>query len=90
MSDPHRYGRLLDILKTIEHDLREDGRQTDADEVYRASRFASGSPSEFLGESRIALERLLEVGFPLQPTTEALAREGIEGITKGFRAVGGE
>jgi hypothetical protein len=90
MTDPHGYGRLLEILKAIEHDLREDGRGTDADEVYRASRFASGSPSEFLGESRIALERLLDAGPPLQPTIEVLAREAVEGITKGFRAVGGE
>ena len=90
MSDPYGYARLLEMLKSIEADLRAEGREDDAAEIYRASRFASGSPSEFLGESRLALERLLQVGAPLAPATEALAREAVEGITTGFRSVGGE
>ena len=90
MPDPHGYGRLLETLRTIEKDLRASGRDADADEVHRATHFYIGSPSEFLGESRLRLERLLQFGAPLSTETEALAREAVEGITIGFRAVGGE
>jgi len=90
MSDSQGFGTLLEMLKRIEADLIAGGRNDEAAEIHRATRFASGSPSEFLGESRLTLERLLQVDPPLPPATEALVRAAVDGITVGFRSVGGE
>ena len=90
MDDPHGYHELSRILNTVEAELRSEGRDIEADEIYRASRFAVGSPSEFLGESRIALQRLLDSGVALRNGTEEVARATIDEITAGFRRVGGQ
>lgn len=89
LRDGHGYGRLVEMLSLIEADLRAEGREVEADAIHHASRFASGSPSELLGESQVALERLLQVGAPLPKRTRALALEALRGIRSGFRAVGG-
>ena len=46
---------LFDYLVQLSDILRSKGEADLADQVFRASRFASGSPSEFLHEAETAL-----------------------------------
>lgn len=59
MSDPHGYDQLLSDLRQIAKALHAEGRDADVMGIERVMKFAGGSPFEFLGESRIVLERLL-------------------------------
>ncbi len=88
-ADPYGYGELLSVLKRIQAELLETSDKETAEIVARAAKFVVGSPSEFLGESRLALEAVLGRPTKISEMTKALAKRTIEKIDEGFRSVGG-
>lgn len=88
-ADPHGYLELLTILKRIEAEVRGASDTNAAEALATASKFATGSPSEFLGEARLALRSVLSSGVSLSAETSELIRRAIEDINEGFRRVGG-
>jgi len=87
--DPHGYRELASILRRVEDELRRASEEALADAVAEAVKFENGSPSEFLGEARIALKEILSASPNIGPITKALARDALEKIDEGFRRVGG-
>jgi hypothetical protein len=87
--DPHGYRELASILRRVEEELRRTSEEALADAVAEAAKFENGSPSEFLGEARIALKKVLSVSGKVGAETRALAESTIERIDEGFRRVGG-
>ena len=85
-ADPHGY-RLLDrSLAFIAAEVRHSGNEAVALEVDRAREYAIGSPSEFLGEARIALR--LVAGLERAPRSiRRFAEELVAEIDEGFRRV---
>jgi hypothetical protein len=89
-NDPHGYGRLHRFLLDVEKQLAADGYDAESMRVHQASRFyGGGSPSEFLGESRLALLATLNAA-PSLPNEFAQRIENVVAeIDEGFQAVGG-
>jgi hypothetical protein len=88
-DDPHGYRRLRDFLLEIAQELSMFGNDLEAELVLKASLFyGSGSPSEFLGESRRALKAVLESTSNLSAETVRRIRAMIGEIDEGFHAVG--
>lgn len=81
---------LLAYMRTLAAELEALDVQKDARCVIDASKFASGSLSEFLHEARIALARVLRLHEKDLPTkqTEDL-RSVIRQIDDAFRRIGG-
>jgi hypothetical protein len=89
-TDPHGYGRLRDLLADVEEALAATHNNREASLVHRAVLFyGGGSPSEFLGESRVALEATLASARDLPVELVSRIRAIIAEIDEGFRAVGG-
>ena len=89
-ADPHGYRELAIILRRVEERLRQASEEALADAVAEAVKFEHGSPSEFLGEARIALKKVLSAsGGTVGANTRALAETTVEEINEGFRRVGG-
>jgi hypothetical protein len=81
---------LASYLVWLGNRLGDGGQAALADDVILASRFANGSPSEFLHEAQTALEKVVH----LRPSS--LANEEIEGakavvvqIKVAFKKIGG-
>jgi predicted alpha/beta hydrolase len=88
-GDSHGYQELQQRLASISGQLRDLDRTDLALAVEHAAKFAGGSPSEFLGEARIALAQVLG-SVPKAPKALCqLCQETIDRINAGFRAVGG-
>jgi hypothetical protein len=86
-DDPHGYRRLYRALHDIEQRLLASGDVEGAGAVHSASMFYGGSPTEFLGEARLALQTIAaHEGLPdgLMSQVNGL----IEEINEGFRRVG--
>lgn len=88
-GDQHGYGRLRDALLGFEADLASTGHHAESRIVERAVHFYVGSPSEFLGESRIALLTTLDSAHNLPPDIAQRMRTVVAEIDEGFRTVGG-
>lgn len=81
--------RLWRSMAFISQELRESGEIELAQQIDGAMRFSGGSPSEFLGESMIALEAVRGHLGPRSPSAEAFAMALLSEIREGFRRVGG-
>ena len=78
MDDAFGYGRLLADLEAIRTMLASAGLARASEEVSRAIAFSGGgSPTEFMGESRIALLRVLD-----ESNLPRAAREETERVVK--------
>jgi hypothetical protein len=87
--DPHGYGQLFASLTHIEDQLRALGKPKAAERINFATKFyGSGSPTELLGESRLALEAVLNEEANLSGGVIAEIRETLEKINEGFRHAG--
>jgi hypothetical protein len=89
MTMDNEYRDLLELLKYVERELRHSFDAPNADALATAQKFAVGSPSEFLGESRIALQGALLSHARLDDATRQRIRRMIEMIDEGFRRIGG-
>lgn len=79
---------LFQFLLEMAGELRAMGEPALADGVERASRFSSGSPSEFLYEAKLALTNALGSDkLPVQRSGDIV--EAIAKIDEAFAAVGG-
>jgi len=87
MNDPHGYDRLARALDFLVAELR--AAQLDSSGLERARRFQTGSPSEFLGESLLALEAVLRNVDYLPPSVAAFIEALASEIRLGFERVGG-
>ena len=87
--DPGGYRRLRRALTFIGQELRETDETESAEDVERAIAFFGGSPTEFLGESLIALERVLGGPASLASSTRALAEALASEIREGLDRIGG-
>ena len=86
--DPHGYLALLRRLRFIADECRAAGLFDSAEAVGRAMKFSSGSPSEFLYESVVAIRPL--VGSAALPESiRRLCQELVRDIERGFQTVGG-
>jgi hypothetical protein len=81
---------LYKYLIHLSHTLDSKGRQDIADEIRFASRFITGSPSEFLHESQVVLKKLLDTSISLlQNEQKEEVKRVIEQIDVSFRQIGG-
>jgi len=88
--DPHGYGRLKDFLGEIERILAASGNETESQLVHHAGLFfGGGSPSEFLGEARLALLSTLHSAHDVPVELVERIHQMICAIDEGFRDVGG-
>jgi hypothetical protein len=88
--DPHGYRRLHDDLRAIEARLDQLGRSELAGHIRDALRFyGTGSPSEYLGESRLALQRVLAAGPDLPHELRAAVADQMSLIEQGQQRIGG-
>jgi hypothetical protein len=88
-SDPQGYRRLNQTLMEIEQRLLAAGDSSAAAAVHGATLFyGGGSPTEFLGEARLALRALADLQA-LPDDLQRRVRETILAIDEGFRRVGG-
>ncbi len=89
-QDRHGYRRLHDELRAIEAGLEQLGRSELADYIRNALRFyGTGSPSEYLGESRLALQRVLAADPDLPEEFRAALADQLSLIEQGQQRVGG-
>lgn len=81
---------LLEYMRKLADDLEAMGALNDACRIVDASRFVSGSPSEFLHEARNALASVLQLDerYLSAIQTEEL-RSAIRQIDDAFRKIGG-
>jgi hypothetical protein len=85
-DDPHGYRRLNQWLDGLSVRLAGLGLLEEAAAARRASQFFGGSPTEFLGESRIALRAIRAQQLPADLRSEV--DQVIDDIDEGFRRVG--
>ena len=88
-DDPHGYGRLNLKLSEFRLRLTALGEERYANLVRQAELYYGGSPTEFLGEARSALQAVLRGADDLPPEFVSAIREVVEAINEGFRRVGG-
>lgn len=89
-QDPHGYGHLHAELTRIAQELDRLGQPELGDQVRYALRFfGTGSPSEYVGESRLALEGVLADSTALPDELRARIAEQVMSIRQGQDAVGG-
>jgi hypothetical protein len=86
VTDPHGYLRLGRALDFLVVEARASG--IDTSPLERARRFAGGSPSEYLGESLIAIDSLLRERALLPDVVVQFAEGTAAEIRQGFAAVG--
>jgi len=83
---PDLYVYLLSLSSVLTNIGEEDA----AKRVFRVSRFASGSTSEFLGEAAVVLPKILrDHGGQMTESDRIRLTEAIDGIEYEFRLVGG-
>ena len=84
------YDDLHQYLVGLSKEFENRGRKEIADEVYHVSQFAFGSPTEFLGESRILLSSLVAQCSDLlfEHQTDDLKAVLVQ-IEDAFRKIGG-
>jgi hypothetical protein len=87
--DPGGYLRLRRALTFIGQELREADQIGPAERVERVVAFSGGSPTEFLGESLIALEVLLGGPASLAPSLREFVAALAAEIREGFDRIGG-
>jgi len=87
MDDPHGYARLARALDFLV--LEAEAAHIDPAGLNVARRFYGGSPSEFLGESLLALEAILMSLDRLPPSIDAFVEALVAEIRLGFERVGG-
>lgn len=87
MNDPHGYTRLARSLDFLIVEVSEAGAEPSGLSVAR--RFYGGSPSEFLGESLLALEATLNQADSLPSSIVAFADALAAEIRVGFQRIGG-
>lgn len=81
---------LFEYLRHLVDVLRRSGQRQLADAVLASSRFASGSPSEFLHEARIALESVSSSRTNGLPSEELEMLSSVIGqLDAAFRQIGG-
>lgn len=81
---------LFDYLVWLTGELKSKGQPELSEEVRHASRFASGSPSEFLDETQEVLKRVQDQCIAVLSETQlADVASVIEQIERGFDKVGG-
>ena len=81
---------LFDYLVWLSGELKSKGKSELAEEVKIASRFASGSPSEFLHEAQTVLKKVKANCISVLSETQlADAASAIEQIESAFKKVGG-
>jgi hypothetical protein len=84
------YGDLAAYLLRLNEELAQGGHAQIAKDVAWARMFATGSPSEFLHESKIVLNRVLkEYGDVITEAEKNDLRSAISVIDEAFRRVGG-
>jgi hypothetical protein len=87
-NDPHGYIQLYDVLLVISSKLRILGRGESADRIFLATQFRGGSPTEFLGESRLALQATLDSERDLPSDIVAEIQNTLEEVNEGFDRAG--
>ena len=87
MNDPHGHARLARSLDFLIVEVGEAG--ADSSGLSTARRFHGGSPSEFLGESLLALEATLNQAESLSSSVAAFADALAAEIRVGFQRIGG-
>src|ERR1043166_8265829 len=81
---------LFDYLVWLSGELKSKDKSELAEEVRIASRFASGSPSEFLHEAQTVLKKVKANCISVLSETQlADAASAIEQIESAFKKVGG-
>lgn len=89
-EDPHGYARLQAELGVIAEHLDRLGHAEPADVIRSAMRFyATGSPSEYVGEAKLALQAVLADGSSLPDELSARIAAQADLIQQGQDAVGG-
>ena len=89
MQEIHTNAGLTAFLTELASMLRSRGATHLVDSVHHASRFGSGSPTELLGEARIALIAVQsDDKAPLSDDERAAVAQAISTIDIAFRAVG--
>jgi hypothetical protein len=84
--DPHGYDQLFASLIHMGEQLTASGKSKAAERINFATKFyGTGSPTEFLGESRLALEAILNEEVNLSGSIVTEIRETLEKINEGFR-----
>ena len=89
-GDPHGYAELEEKLTELETELDSVDRAASAELIRHARRFyGAGSPTEFLGEARNALEGVVGSTEQLPSELESQITSLIVEINEGFRRIGG-
>ena len=87
MNDAHGYSRLVRGLDFLIVEASE--ANVDSSGLSLARRFYGGSPSEFLGESLLALEAIVNQAESLPSSVVAFADALAAEIRVGFQRIGG-
>jgi hypothetical protein len=81
---------LADGLASLAVNVMASGRSGIAEELVRASRFATGSPSEFLHEAELAIRKTIDCcGDVLTPVQIDELKGVLKQIDEAFDDVGG-
>lgn len=88
MEDKYGYVRLKNTLEEIAEKLKEEKQDDLANDVLRASKFYGGMPSEFMGESGLALKSVLKNKKELSKETVKITENIYNEIVEGFEKVG--
>jgi len=90
-NDPHGYRQLHEALRSLQQRLEQLGSCRSAERIGKAADFYGvASPSEYLGESRIALEEVLKAEQGLPEYVQCEIRGIRDDIDIGFRNAGNE
>ena len=87
MGDPYGYDRLARALDFLAIEVRSAG--LDSSNIESARRFYGRSPTEFLGETLIALEALTLDGGELPSSVLAFVQALISELRQAFDRIGG-
>jgi len=89
-EDPQGYARLNETLVRFGHRLQLLGDTASAHKIREAAQlYGGGSPTEFLGESRLALQSVLASAQGLPTDLISAMRAVVDEIDDGFQRVGG-
>lgn len=88
MKDLYGYQAAKEQLENIAASLEENGNIDLAKDIYRALDFYGGMPSEFLGESWLALKAVLVHKKEIKKQTAQEAQNLYELIEQAFKKVG--
>ena len=89
-EDPQGYARLSEALVRFGQRLQLLGDTASAHKIREAARlYGGGSPTEFLGESRLALQSVLASAHGLPTDLISAMSAIVDDINDGFKRVGG-